>query len=184
MKTEIINDFKSFNWQKIIDYGSSLGDLNSAQFKFLKGLAIEFAIEKFADGDLSYVGVDHKDFDWPKHNISVEAKTQFSETMFTSKGQLRTSYSVILNNSRGTNKQTTVNADQVADCILVVKSDGAFAIDKQTVISKSKGQGDGFTLKVKKHEIIPITGKLTGHPKQLDLKNKFIQILKESLDNF
>lgn len=179
-----INDMKNFDWQKVIDYGSSLNDLNDAQFKFFKGLAIELAIEKFADGDLSYVGAKHKDFDWPKHNITVEAKTQFSSTMFTSKGQLRASYTIVLNNSRGTNKQTTVSANQVADYILVVRSDGSFIVDQKTVISQSKAGGDGFTLKVKKHEITPITGKLIGRSRQLSLKNKLTQILNESLDGF
>jgi hypothetical protein len=40
-----IDDMKNFNWQKIIDYGNGLGDLNDAQLRFVKGRAVELAIE-------------------------------------------------------------------------------------------------------------------------------------------
>jgi hypothetical protein len=184
MTDPIIDDFKSFDWQKIMDYGCSLDDLNSSQWKFLKGMALELAIERFADKDLSYVGLDHKDFDWPKHNISVEAKTQFSEEMYTKKGELRKSFSVVLNNSRGTNKKTTLSADQVADYILVVRKDGAFVIDKQTVMRKSNGQGDGFTLRVSSNEITVITEPIKGTGKKLYIKEKVMKILRESTEEF
>jgi hypothetical protein len=56
MTPEIISSLKGFDWQKIIDYGNSLADLNDAQLRFIKGLAVEQAVEAFADGDLTYIG--------------------------------------------------------------------------------------------------------------------------------
>ena len=57
MTPAIIASLKSFDWQKIIDYGNSLADLNDAQLRFIKGLAVEQAVEAFGDGDLESYGL-------------------------------------------------------------------------------------------------------------------------------
>ena len=183
MSDTVISDFKEFNWQKIINWGNSLNDLNDAQFRFLKGHAVEIAIEKFADGDLTYVAEVHRDYVWPKHNISVEAKTQFSAPMFDRNGNLKDKFDIKINNSNGTNKKTALNPNDVADYVLVVRKDGAFVVDKETVIHKSKGNGDGFTCTVGKQDIIPITGKLNATVVPNGIRKGVDRIIRESLEN-
>lgn len=180
-----INDMKNFNWQKIIDFGNGLTDLNEAQLRFVKGRAVELAIEKFADGDLKYVGQKHKDYVWPKHNASVEAKSQFSAKMFDRKGNLKEEFDIKINNSNGTNKKTVLSEDDVADYVVVVRKDGAFVVDKQTVIRRSNGGGDGFSCTVKKDEITPLTGRLTANPiAPINIGQGIDRIIRESLDGF
>jgi hypothetical protein len=185
MTNPIINDFKNFDWQKIIDYGNGLDDLNDAQLRFVKGRAVELAIEKFADGDLKYVGEKHRDYVWPKHNLTVEAKSQFSAKMFDRKGNIKEEFDIKINNSNGTNKKTVLPDEDVADYVIVIRKDGAFAIDKQTVISRSTGDGDGFVCKVNKDEITPLTGRLKANPiAPRNIGEGIDRIIRESLDNF
>lgn len=184
MSTAVINDFKGFNWQKIIDYGNGLDDLNDAQLRFIKGRAVELSIEKFADGDLTYVGETHRDYVWPKHNISVEAKSQFSSTMFDRYGYVKDKFDIKINNSNGTNKKTVLDPNDVADYVLVIRKDGAFVVDKETVISKSKGDGDGFVCTVNSNDIIPVTGKLRANPiAPSNISDGINRIIRESLEN-
>ena len=180
----MIEDLKNFDWQKIIDYGNGLDDLNDAQLRFVKGRAVELAIEKFADGDLKYVGEKHKDYDWPKHNATVESKSQFSAKMFDRKGNLKEEFDIKINNSNGTNKKTVLSDEDVADYIVVVRKDGAFAVDKQTVINRSTGDGDGFVCTVKKDEITPLTGRVV--PNKIAPRNigeGIDRIIRESLND-
>lgn len=179
-----IDDFKAFNWQKIIDYGNSLDELNDGQYRFLKGRAVEFSIEKFADGDLKYVGEHHKDYIWPKHNVGVEAKSQFSDKMFDRYGEIKEKFDIKINNSNGTNKKTVLDHQDVADYVLVIRKDGAFVLDRQTVIANSKGDGDGFVCTVSKNQIVPLTNKLTANTvPPSNIKTAIERILRESLDN-
>lgn len=182
--TQTINDLKGFNWQKIIDYGNNLDELNDAQLRFIKGRAVELAIEKFADGDLKYVGEHHKDYIWPKHNVDVEAKSQFSDKMFDRHGNIKDKFDIKINNSNGTNKKTVLDTTDVADYVLVIRKDGAFVLDKQTVISNSKGDGDGFVCTVNKNQITPLTEKITANPVPAsNIKAGIDRVLRESLDN-
>ena len=185
MDQQIINDLKSFNWQKIIDYGNGLDDLNDAQLRFIKGRAVELSIEKFADGDLKYVGEVHKDYDWPKHNISVEAKSQFSAKMFDRHGKLKDKFDIKINNSNGTNTKTVLDPADVADCVLVIRKDGAFVVDRETVIANSKSDGDGFVCRVEPNQITPLTDKLVANPSQpANISEGINRIIRESLENF
>jgi len=180
----IINDMKNFDWQKVVDYGNNLDELNDAQLRFVKGRAVELAIEKFADGDLKYVGERHKDYVWPKHNVDVEAKSQFSSEMFDRKGDLKQEFDIKINNSNGTNKKTVLDPADVADYVLVIRKDGAFVLDRQTVISNSKGDGDGFVCTVTKNQITPLTGKITANPiPASNIKAGIDRVLRESLDS-
>ena len=182
--TDKIEDLKAFNWQKIIDYGNNLDELNDAQLRFIKGRAVELAIEKFADGDLKYVGEHHKDYVWPKHNIDVEAKSQFSDKMFNRKSEIKEKFDIKINNSNGTNKKTVLDSTDVADVVLVIRKDGAFVIDRQTVIANSKGDGDGFVCTVSRDQIIPLTNKITARPiPASNIKAGIDRVLRESLDN-
>lgn len=158
MNQNIIDDLKAFDWQTIIEYGNSLDDLNDGQFRFIKGLAVELCVEKHSNGNLVYVGAKHKDFDWPKHNITAELKSQLSGGMYGKKGHLKKNYTIKLNNSHGTNKQKTINPADVADVIIVVRDDGAFAIDKATAIRNARSGGDGFEVKVTKGEVVELSG--------------------------
>jgi hypothetical protein len=156
----IINDIKLWNWQTIIDFGNSLDDFNDAQWRFLKGLIIELAIEKHSEPTLQYVGQVHKDFVWGKHGVDIELKSNMTASMYTKKGQLRPNYSIKLNNSMGTNKKA-LSAQDVADYIIVPMKNGVFALDRATVLANHTLLGDGVSVKVTDSQIIPITGPLS-----------------------
>lgn len=193
MSPEIIEDLKSFYWQTLIDWGNSLSDLNDAQFRFIKGYAVETAVETYSNGSLVYVGEKHKDFDCPKWEIvrykceiprngTIELKSQLSSSVYTKTGKLRKEYGVKLNNSNGTNKHATINPDHVCDIILVVRNDGAFAISKETIIKYAVSGGDGFSVIVPKDEIVLLTDKIIPQQKfVLNLKEKIINAIRESL---
>lgn len=164
MNTEIIDDIKKWNWQTVIDFGNSLDDFNDAQWRFLKGLIIELAVEKHSEPTLKYVGQVHKDFEWGKHSLDLELKSNMTASMYTKKGQLRPNYSIKLNNSMGTNKKA-LTAQDVADIILVPMKNGVFALDRATVLANHTLLGDGVSVKVTSSQIIPITGPLTEQQK-------------------
>jgi len=182
MNQNIIDDLKAFDWQTIIEYGNSLGDLNDAQFRFVKGLAVELCVEKFSNGNLTYVGAKHLDFVWPRHNITKELKSQFSGGMYGKRGGLSKNYTLKLNNSHGTNKQKTLNPADVADVIVVVRDDGAFAIDRDTAVRNAKASGDGFEVKVTKSEIVELSGLIVPE-RHFDtgLKQKIMAVIRDSL---
>ena len=162
INSNIISELKKFNWQTIIDFGCSLDSLNERQWRFLKGLVVELAVEEHSEKNLIYVGQDHKDFDWPINNISVELKSQLSGPMYTKKGQVRKNFSIKLNNSNGTNNKHTLNPNQVADILLVIRNDGVFAIDRSVVMANYKKGGDGFEVVVTADQITEISGKINS----------------------
>jgi len=184
MNQNIIDGLKAFDWQTIVEYGNSLDDLNSRQWRFLKGLVCELITEKCSNGNLVYVGQDHKDFDWPRHNISisVELKSQLSARMYTKKGRLRKNYPIKLNNSHGTNEKKKIDAKDVADIIIVVRDDGAFMIDQATAIKHAKPAGDGFNVTVTGDEVIELSGLVVPDKVYTtNLKEKIMTVIRDSL---
>ena len=175
MTPEIIASLKLFNWQKIIDYGNSLTDLNDAQLRFLKGLAIEQAVEVFGDGNLKYVGEKHCDYQWPKYAIDLELKTIFSQAMYNSKGDIKTLPGIRLNNSMGTNK-SALDPMTIASVLVVVLKDGAYAVSKDTVLTNAKHLGDGWELKLTKSNIVELSGRILT-------KNKYDINISKAVDN-
>jgi hypothetical protein len=161
MNSNIVTDLKSFNWQIITNFGATLADLNDAQLRFAKGLAVELAVEKHSNNHLIYVGEEHKDFDWNGKSDTVELKSQLSASMYTKKGKLRKNYTIKLNNSNGTNTKKVLDPAHVADVLLVVRNDGSFAIDRDTVLTYAKSQGDGFVVKIDSDIITEISGPVT-----------------------
>lgn len=152
---------KQFDWHRIIEIGNGLEDLNEGQWRFIKGLIAEIAIESNSGTDgPTYVGQAHKDYDWPKYGISIELKSTLSASMYTKKGLLRKKYTVKLNNSNGTNKQKSLQVDHVADYLIVLANDGAFVIDQTTILDHAKALGDGFSVTVPNSEIIELSGKI------------------------
>ena len=181
MTPAIITSLKSFNWQKIIDYGNSLADLNDAQLRFIKGLAVEQAVEAFGDGDLEYVGEKHRDYEWPKHDIDVELKTIFSQGMYDAKGNVKTLPGIRLNNSMGTNK-ASLNPDNIADVLVEVHRDGAYAVSKDVVVAKAKHLGDGWELRPTKSDIVELSGRiLTKNKYNTNISTAVKNAIKESL---
>ena len=162
MNPQVITDIKLWNWQTIIDFSNSLDDFNDAQWRFLKGLIIELAVEKHSEPTLQYVGQVHKDFVWGRHGIDIELKSNMTASMYTKKGKYRKNYSIKLNNSMGTNKKA-LSAQDVADIIVVPTKNGVFALDRATVLANHTLLGDGVSVKVTGSEIIPITGPITQH---------------------
>jgi hypothetical protein len=154
----ILQELKTFHWQTIIEYGLSLNDLNGRQWRWLKGLIVELTVEKHSKNNLVYVGEDHKDFDWPRQEKTVELKSQLSQSMYTKKGRLTKNFTIKLNNSNGTNKKEQLDPAEVCNLILVVRNNGAFVIDQQTVIDNSYKTGDGFGVKVDADQIVEVSG--------------------------
>lgn len=182
MNQNIVNDLKDFDWQKIIDYGNSLDDLNDAQYRFAKGLAVETSVEKLSNGNLVYVGEKHKDYNWPKHDVTVELKSILSQRMYDRHGEVKTLPNIRLNNSMGTNKDA-LDPAAVADVLLVVLRDGAYALDKATVLAKAKHLGDGWELKVTKDDITPISGCIkTKNVYKTNLAESIRGAIKQSMD--
>lgn len=187
INTPVLTDLKNFNWQKVIDIGNSLDDLSDAQWRFIKGFIAEVLVET-CSGDkqsrLKYVGSVHKDYDWPKHNLSVELKSQLSGPMYTKSGPMKKRYTIKLNNSRGTNLKEQIDPDDVADIILVVSNDGAYAIDKETAIKYTKHLGDGFEIIIPSDEVIELTGKLSVvNYYNTNFKNRIKQLIYETIEN-
>lgn len=178
----ILQELKTFNWQTIIDYGHSLEDLNDRQWRFLKGLVAELTVEKHSQNNLIYVGEDHKDFDWPKLGKTVELKSQLSESIYTTKGRLKKNFAIKLNNSNGTNKKEQLDAKEVCDYILVVRSDGAFVIDRDTVMQHARKTGDGFEVRVGADQITEISGRVLPEKHyQSTIKEAVINVVRNSI---
>ena len=181
MNQQMINDLKNCSWQKIIDYGNSLTDLNDAQLRFAKGLAIEAVVEKLSNTDLAYVGEKHRDYHWPKHNVDVELKSIFSKTMYNQNGQLKAPPSIRLNNSMGSNSNQ-LDPGTIADIIVIVCADGAFAASKQDVLTTASHRGDGWYLRLKKHQIVELSGHIVQQNKyNVNLATKVRDAIKESI---
>jgi len=180
-RDSVIASLKKFEWNEIISKINRLEDLNDRQWRFAKGLVVELIVEKHSGPDgLKYVGEDHKDYDWPKYDSTVELKSGVSDTIYGKKGNLRTSYSFKLNNSLGTNKKSVLEPKDVADILLVVKNDGAFVVDKQTVIDRSKSNGDGFDVVLKKEDVIEISGRIVvDNPQCLNIKQRLLDAIRQ-----
>lgn len=190
---EVLADLKSFNWQIIIDFGLSLDDLNDRQWRFIKGLVAELAVEQNAVNGLTYVGRDHCDYEWPCHGITAELKSQLSGPMYLKKNipgteqrQLVKQLSIKLNNSHGTNKKTTLDPDTVADVLIVVRNDGAFALAKQTVLERAVHGGDGWEIHLHRDRDLDKIIELSGYVKnqtvyQTNLKQKLTDAIRQAI---
>jgi hypothetical protein len=174
-----LNDMQQFDWNTIIRLGSAIDDLNDRQWRFAKGLIAELTTEKYSNNELVYIGADHRDFDWPKYNIGVELKSQFSKTMFKPNGALENSFDIKFNNSNGTNKEV-IDPNDVAEVVIVARRDGAFAIDKNTVLANLISKGDGFTVKVTSADIDVLTPTPISNAgvKSLNLKENITNAIK------
>ena len=180
LSQEIIDALRKFDWHQIIDKGNKLEDLNDRQWRFIKGLVIELIVEKYSGQDgLTYVGDMFKDYHWKKYNLNVELKSGLSGSMYGKKGNLNTNFLIQLNNSNGTNKKDTLSPDEVADILIVIKNDGAFVVDKNTIIRCSKKTGDGFDLMLNRGDVIQLTGKLYPNTmNNLNLKEKIMNAIR------
>lgn len=157
MYEDAIEEMKRFDWETILDKANSLSAFNKASWRFMKAKIIELIVEKYSNGNLVYVDEKHKDFDWPSKNISVELKSITSSKIFTEKRKkLKQKYSILLNNSMGTNNKNMLDISEISDIILVIYIDGVFAITKDTALKHARKNGDGYRLFVPKQDIIPI----------------------------
>jgi len=178
----VIERMKKFDWQQIINKGAGLDAFNDAQWKFLKGFIVEMLAEKYCNGELVAVREDHKDYDWPSLGLTVELKSTLAASMFNKNGSVKKNYSVIFNNSRGTNSLSELPDEHVTDILLVIKNDGAFIVDRETVKKYAVSAGDGFKVNIPGSEIIDVSGKIHAQPEDMThVKEKIIQVIKESV---
>jgi len=184
MNETIVKSLKEFDWQKIIDYANSLSDLNDAQLRFAKGLAIEAAVEKFSNSDLKYVGEPHRDYIWPSQgDLDVELKSIVSQGMYNKQGGVKSLPGIRLNNSMGTNKDK-LDPDTISDVLIAVLKDGAFAVSKDVVLSKAKHLGDGWELKLTKEDVVELSGRIeTKNTYNTKLSESIRDAIKQSISN-
>lgn len=181
MNEQLVKDLQALNWQTIIDFGNSLTDLDDAQWRFLKGLIVELTLETYSD--IRYVGEVHRDFVWKRHNVDLELKSQLSLSMYTSKQKkLCKTFNLTFNNSYGTNEAKTLDPKNVADVLIVVRNDGAFAIDKKTVLAHCVKKGDGWVLKIPSAKITNLTQRIEQKVQyQNTIKQDVIALIKQAI---
>jgi len=185
LTSEIIEKLKLVNWTRILTIANSLEDCNDAQWRFMKGLVIELALEKYSEpNDIRYVGGVHKDHEWfmlDGRTIDIELKSLMSSSFYTKTGQLRSKISVKLTNSNGTNKKMSLLPNDICDVLLILKSDGVVVVDKNTIIANQQSCGDGFMLNLNKSDIVEITGKLDVCCTNLGLKSKIMKAVYDAI---
>jgi hypothetical protein len=177
---DVVKELKSFNWDKVLEAILSLEGFNVRQWRFMKAIIVEISIEKYSNSNLVYVDEVHKDFDWPKYKISVEAKNH-GTCMYKKNGGLKKSYNILLTNSMGTNNKKTLDKDDISDIILCVYTDGVFIIEKETALKNLVKKGDGFGISISSSDIIQITGRRyvnTRNEKLLRLKDELLNIIR------
>ena len=182
---DIIEKLKLTDWPRILRIANSLDDCNDAQWRFVKGLVIELALEKYSNpNDIRYVGGVHKDYEWFLLDgliIDIELKSVVSSSFYTKKGQLRPKISVKLTNSNGTNKKSALSPTDICDVLLILKSDGVVAVDKNTIIANQQSCGDGFMLNLNKSDVVEITGKLEVCYTTLGLKHTIMKAIYDAI---
>lgn len=174
----VLEDLKTFPWQTILHVANGLEDLNDAQLRFIKGLIIEKTVAHCSNQMLTYVGLVHTDFEWRNRKLLVELKSNVSTAMYYKnngqeykKGDIKKQFKIKLNNSNGTNTKTILAPEDVADLLIAVYNDGAFVVDKETVLKNSVAGGDGWVLTLKDSDITPITGPINiANPVSLNFK--------------
>lgn len=173
---------KTVDWQAINNVCNSLDDLNDSQYRFLKGRFIELLVEHYSKGFLEFVGEKHKDFNCNQYNCTIELKSEVSNSLYNKKS-MRPNFSVIFNNSMGTNK-VAIDPDHVTDYLIIIKKDGVILVDKKTILENVKSNGDGFVLKLQPNKVIELSGKLSPNKKyELNIKKKVDLLLKETIIN-
>ena len=183
MEPAVIDRMRSWDWQTRVNVGASLDDLNEAQWRFLKGLVQELALERFSHGDLHYVGRPHQDFEWPARNLTVEAKAQSSQRMYDRRGDIKSKNEIKLNNSNGTNVRD-LDAANVCDIIVVTRRDGGFAVDRGTALARARKDGDGYVLQLSAQDIVPLTPRLQITQQfDINLKEQTIDAARTALSS-
>jgi len=176
-----IDKMKQFQWQEIINRGTGLGDFNDSQWKFLKGFIVEMIAEKYCNNELVAVREDHKDFDWPSLELTVELKSQLSAPMYNKNGTVKKNFEIVVNNSQGTNKLDDLPDEHVTDLLLVIRNDGAFLIDRETTKKYAIKKGDGFKVKVPGFVITELSGKINAVPKESNLRQLIENVIRENV---
>jgi hypothetical protein len=102
--------------------------------------------------------------------------------MYTKQGRLKKNFSIKLNNSNGTNKKETLDPTEVCDYILVVRSDGAFVIDRDTVLANAYRGGDGFEVRVDADQITEISGRIQPNTQyQSSIRENVIDVIRKTI---
>ena len=182
---QIINDLKKYDWNFITSFGNSLEQLNNKQLRFMKGFVCEELIAS-QDVTLDCLREDHKDFYWNKHKITMELKSQLSQSMYKmhkKKRVLRKTFIVKFTNSNGTNNKDTLDPSLICDITLVLRNDGSFIVNRDTVIKNLQKTGDGFDLKLKSSDITEISGYITDTTKyDVDLESVMVNSIREAIN--
>ena len=138
---------KEVNWTKFVNLVTSIGpQFNDAQWRFLKAVVFEKAVEAFSEKKLVYVAQVGCDFIIPSlNNAKVEMKYK-EDVLYTEKSRVprKNAQSITLMNSKGTNVHTGL-PDEYADFILIVGRRGAAIVDKPTIGNYIKINGDSIT---------------------------------------
>jgi hypothetical protein len=81
----------------------------------------------------------------------------------------------------GTNK-SSLDPNNIADVLVAVHRDGAYAVSKDIVIAKARHLGDGWELKPNKSDIVELSGRILRKNKyNTNISTAVKNAIKESL---
>jgi hypothetical protein len=81
----------------------------------------------------------------------------------------------------GTNK-SSLDPNNIADVLIAVHRDGAYAVSKDLVLAKAKHLGDGWELRPSKSDIVELSGRVLPKNKyNTNISTAVRNAIKESL---
>lgn len=183
IQPEIIKKLKSFDWDFILDFGyNKVNHIKGNQFNFWRGSLMEQAIAT-QDKQLIFVGKDehHKDFNWTRFSVTLELKSLLNKQMYSRSGKLKPTLKLNLTNLRS---QRVLTQNEICDIVLVITSDGAFAIPKQIAFQNQIQKGNKIDIEVPTKYIIEISGRKTFSPvdQKIDINDMIRDFSKYTIE--
>jgi hypothetical protein len=149
---KLLEILKTIDWQKFHNLTSSIGkDLNNRQWRFLKAIVLEKAVESYSNNQLTYIGNLEEGCDFKVtslNNLRIEMK-YVEGCLFSGKklSQKKTTSEIKLMNSNGTNTHAEL-PDTYSDYLLIVDLNGAGLISKEILQNYIILGGDGIKAKI------------------------------------
>ena len=183
---KLLEILKTIDWQEFHNFASSIGkDLNNHQWRFLKAIFLEKAIEYYSNNQLTYIGDLEKgcDFKVPSlNNLRIEMK-YIEGCLFSGKklSQKKTTSEIKLMNSNGTNTHVGL-PNTYSDYLLIVDLNGAGLISKEILQNYIILGGDGIKAKIpldKLHIVFQPSDIAGTNKKDLRIKEILMNIISK-----
>jgi hypothetical protein len=180
---EVIKKLKSFDWDFIIDFGfNKVNHIKGNQYNFWRGTLMEQVIAT-QDKQIMFVGGDehHKDFNWERFGITLELKSLLNKQMYSRSGKLKSTLKLNLTNLRS---QRNLTKSEICDIVLVITSDGSFAIPKEIAFQNQIQKGNKIDIEVSSKYIIEISGRKTFSPvnQKIDINDMIKDFSKHTIE--